>query len=74
MDDEMIFQTFLNRSDDMAELRAARAEDRDPTTPGAEDMDADDLTQDDSEDTHPATWPGLPAPPGSVLPRYRRDL
>jgi len=29
MDDEMIFQTFLNRSDDFAEMRAARAEGRD---------------------------------------------
>lgn len=28
MDDEMIYQTFLNRSDDMAEFRAARAEGR----------------------------------------------
>src|SRR6476661_8936020 len=30
MDDEMIYQTFLNRSDDFAELRAARAEEREP--------------------------------------------
>lgn len=30
MEDELIFQTFVNRSDDMAELRAARAEDREP--------------------------------------------
>ena len=28
MDDEMIYQTFLNRSDDMAEFRAARADGR----------------------------------------------
>ncbi|MCU1368734.1 MAG: Enoyl-CoA hydratase/carnithine racemase [Ilumatobacteraceae bacterium] len=28
MDDEMIYQTYLSRSDDMAELRAARAESR----------------------------------------------
>jgi enoyl-CoA hydratase/carnithine racemase len=28
MDDELIYQTFLNRSDDFAEFRAARAEDR----------------------------------------------
>lgn len=28
MDDEMIYQTFLNRSDDFAEMRAARAEGR----------------------------------------------
>lgn len=31
MDDEMIYQTFLNKSDDYAEFRAAREEDRDPT-------------------------------------------
>src|SRR6478672_10127949 len=30
MADEMIYQTFINRSDDMAEMRAARAEDRPP--------------------------------------------
>ncbi len=28
MEDEMIYQTFLNRSDDFAEFRAARAEGR----------------------------------------------
>jgi hypothetical protein len=28
MEDELILQTFLNRSDDFAEFRAARAEDR----------------------------------------------
>jgi enoyl-CoA hydratase/carnithine racemase len=28
MDDEMIYQTFLNRSDDFAEFRAARADGR----------------------------------------------
>jgi enoyl-CoA hydratase/carnithine racemase len=28
MDDELIYQTFLNRSDDFAEFKAARAEDR----------------------------------------------
>jgi enoyl-CoA hydratase/carnithine racemase len=35
MDDEMIYQTFVSRSDDMAELRAARAEDRDPHYTGS---------------------------------------
>jgi enoyl-CoA hydratase/carnithine racemase len=35
MADEMIYQTFVNRSDDMAELRAARAEDRDPRYTGS---------------------------------------
>lgn len=35
MDDEMIYQTFLNRSDDMTEMRAARAEDRDPRYTGS---------------------------------------
>ena len=35
MDDEMIYQTFLNRSDDFAEFRAARAEDRDPRYTGS---------------------------------------
>jgi enoyl-CoA hydratase/carnithine racemase len=30
MEDELIYQTFVNRSDDMAELRAARAEEREP--------------------------------------------
>jgi enoyl-CoA hydratase/carnithine racemase len=35
MEDEMIYQTFINRSDDMAELRAARAEDRTPTWTGS---------------------------------------
>ncbi|MGI9577894.1 MAG: enoyl-CoA hydratase/isomerase family protein [Microthrixaceae bacterium] len=35
MDDEMIYQTFLNRSDDMAEMRAAREEDRDPRWSGS---------------------------------------
>ena len=29
MADEMIYQTFISRSDDMAELRAARADERD---------------------------------------------
>ena len=35
MADEMIYQTFLNRSDDFAEFRAARAEDRDPRYTGS---------------------------------------
>jgi enoyl-CoA hydratase/carnithine racemase len=35
MADEMIYQTFINKSDDMAELRAARAEDRAPRYKGS---------------------------------------
>jgi len=35
MNDEMIYQTFVNRSDDTAELRAARAEDRPPRFTGS---------------------------------------
>ncbi|MCB1258148.1 MAG: enoyl-CoA hydratase/isomerase family protein, partial [Microthrixaceae bacterium] len=35
MDDEMIYQTFVSRSDDAAELRAARAEDRQPRFTGS---------------------------------------
>ena len=35
MDDEMIYQTTVSRSDDMAELRAARAEGRDPHYAGS---------------------------------------
>jgi len=35
MNDEMIYQTFVNRSDDMAELRAARAESRPPRYTGS---------------------------------------
>jgi enoyl-CoA hydratase/carnithine racemase len=35
MDDELIYQTFLNRSDDAAELRAARAEGRPPRFAGS---------------------------------------
>ena len=35
MADEMIYQTFLNRSDDFAELRAARAQGRDPRFTGS---------------------------------------
>ena len=35
MADELIFQTFLNKSDDYAELRAARAEGREPRFTGS---------------------------------------
>ena len=35
MADEMIYQTFVNKSDDIAELRAARAEDRAPRYTGS---------------------------------------
>jgi enoyl-CoA hydratase/carnithine racemase len=35
MEDELIYQTFLNRSDDFAEFRAARAEGRDPNYRGS---------------------------------------
>jgi len=35
MNDEMIYQTTINKSDDMAELRAARAEDRAPRYTGS---------------------------------------
>jgi enoyl-CoA hydratase len=35
MDDELIYQTFLNRSDDAAELRAARTEGRPPMFKGS---------------------------------------
>jgi enoyl-CoA hydratase/carnithine racemase len=35
MSDEMIYQTFINRSDDFAELRAARAEERPPKYTGS---------------------------------------
>jgi enoyl-CoA hydratase len=35
MNDEMIYQTFINRSDDMAEMRAARAEERAPDYTGS---------------------------------------
>jgi enoyl-CoA hydratase/carnithine racemase len=35
MNDEMIYQTFINRSDDMAEMRAARSEDRPPNYTGS---------------------------------------
>lgn len=35
MADEMIYQTFINKSDDMAELRTARAEEREPRFTGS---------------------------------------
>jgi enoyl-CoA hydratase/carnithine racemase len=35
MEEELIYQTYLSRSDDIAELRAARAEDRDPHYTGS---------------------------------------
>jgi hypothetical protein len=35
MADEMIYQTFINKSDDFAELRAARAEERAPRFTGS---------------------------------------
>ena len=35
MNDEMIYQTFINRSDDFAEMRAARAEERPPNYSGS---------------------------------------
>ena len=35
MDDEVIYQTTISRSDDMAELRAARAEEREPKFTGS---------------------------------------
>jgi hypothetical protein len=35
MADELIYQTFLNKSEDYAEFRAARAEDRAPNYRGS---------------------------------------
>jgi enoyl-CoA hydratase/carnithine racemase len=35
LEDELIYQTFLNRSDDFAEFKAARAEGRDPNYTGS---------------------------------------
>ena len=35
MNDEMIYQTFINRSDDMAEMRSARTEERTPKYTGS---------------------------------------
>ena len=37
MEDELIFQTFVNRSDDFAEFKAARAEGREPLLLGRAD-------------------------------------
>jgi len=35
MADEMIYQTFINKSDDFQEMRAARAEEREPRYTGS---------------------------------------
>jgi enoyl-CoA hydratase/carnithine racemase len=35
MEDELVYQTFINKSDDMAEMRRARAEDRAPRYTGS---------------------------------------
>jgi enoyl-CoA hydratase len=35
MADEMIYQTFINKSDDIEELRKARAEEREPRYTGS---------------------------------------
>ena len=35
MGDEEIYQTFINKSDDFAEMRAARAEERPPNYTGS---------------------------------------
>jgi enoyl-CoA hydratase len=35
MADELIYQTFINKSDDFAEFRAARSEDRTPNYRGS---------------------------------------
>ena len=35
MEDELVYQTFLNKSEDFAEFKAARAEDRDPVYRGS---------------------------------------
>jgi enoyl-CoA hydratase/carnithine racemase len=35
MNDEMIYQTFISRSDDMAEMRAAHAQERDADYTGS---------------------------------------
>ena len=35
MAEELIAQTYINKSDDMAELRAARAEEREPRYTGS---------------------------------------
>ena len=35
MEDELIYQTFINKSEDYAEMRAAHAEGRDPQYKGS---------------------------------------
>jgi enoyl-CoA hydratase/carnithine racemase len=35
MADELVYQTFINKSDDLAELRASRSEDRTPRYTGS---------------------------------------
>ena len=35
MADELVYQTFINKSDDFAELKAARAEERPPKYTGS---------------------------------------
>jgi enoyl-CoA hydratase len=35
MEDELVYQTFISRSDDMAEMRQARTEDRAPRYTGS---------------------------------------
>jgi hypothetical protein len=35
MSDELIYQTFINKSEDFAEMRAAKAEDRPPMYRGS---------------------------------------
>jgi len=35
MEDELIYQTFINKSDDYAEMRAAHADDRPPQYGGS---------------------------------------
>lgn len=35
MADELVYQTFISRSDDLAEFKAARAQDREPRYTGS---------------------------------------
>ena len=35
MGDELVYQTFVNKSDDIAEMKAARQDSRDPTYRGS---------------------------------------
>jgi enoyl-CoA hydratase/carnithine racemase len=35
MNDELVYQTFISKSDDLAEFKAARAEDREPRYTGS---------------------------------------